>query len=72
MSDTHPNAFWAQAQEKRAEANRLNGEADTLEAQAKELEGASEAPVEAAKPEANPAVGEPQTDAPKGKLFSKK
>lgn len=38
MSDTHPNAFRLEAQSKRAEASRLNGEADALEAQAETLD----------------------------------
>lgn len=45
MSDTHPNAFRLEAQEKRAEALRLNSEADALETKANALD--PQAPVEA-------------------------
>lgn len=38
MADTHPNAYRVEASEKRAEALRLNNEADSLEAQAEVLD----------------------------------
>lgn len=65
MSDTHPGAFRVEAEEKRKAAALLVAQADDLEGQADALEG-KEAEV------VNPTVGEPQTDAPKGKLFNKK
>jgi hypothetical protein len=68
MSDTHPQAFRLEAEEKRKEAELLLNQADDLEAQAKALE----APSEPQAPVAPPTVGEPRTDAPKGKLFAKK
>jgi hypothetical protein len=47
MADTHPNAFRAEAADKRAEGNALLSQADVLDAQAEELEislGLKEAP----------------------------
>lgn len=38
MSDTHPNAYRLEAQEKKAEALRLNSEADALNAKAEALD----------------------------------
>lgn len=38
MADTHPNAFRMEAQEKRAEAVRLNAEAQVLEDNAKAID----------------------------------
>lgn len=38
MSDTHPNAYRLEAQEKKAEALRLNSEADALDAKAEALD----------------------------------
>lgn len=39
MSDTHPNAFRLEAQEKRIQGQQLLGEADGLDAKADVIEG---------------------------------
>lgn len=46
MSETHPNAFRIEAAQKRAEATRLNDEADQLEAQAEVIDPTIDTEVE--------------------------
>jgi hypothetical protein len=53
MAETHPNAYLAEASEKRVQAANLVAEADDLEAKARELLGEPEAKEDAKKPKAD-------------------
>lgn len=56
MSDTNVNAYRLEAQEKRLEAVRLNGEADSLEAQAEEFDPMAKKESKKEKPKEKPAL----------------
>lgn len=62
MSDTHPNAFRAEATEKRTQGMQLINEAEALEARAVELEGGDvpELPPKVAPPPASGATYTPE------------
>lgn len=70
MSDTHPNAFRMEAEEKRQEAARLIQEANDLELQANNQEVAKHP--ELAQPAQEPAPEKPADDDKKKSVFTKK
>lgn len=65
MADTHPNAFRAEATEKRTQAIQLNAAADELEAKADQLEFPD------GKPEPEEKVSEDKSEPDKKKLFNR-